>query len=184
VAGKSEAFSREENQVLRASMRKYRADRKLTQKQIGDILKIEQQNLGLTIHVHVYMIWPMPNDDLTHDLEDLNLAATRVQQRLAGMRAEVAALVGADLRSLLVEHAELDDLKSEWIANHPPGSAARSTADADAEWSAICARAWDHDRALITFARSVRDAGLDVQMPLPTPAPARVNGGTYPESRL
>lgn len=46
MTGKRQVFSDEENNVLRAALRKFRDTNDLTQKQIGELLGIEQQNAG------------------------------------------------------------------------------------------------------------------------------------------
>lgn len=46
MAGKQEAFSEDENRVLRTALRKLRADEGLSQAGVGRILGIKQQNAG------------------------------------------------------------------------------------------------------------------------------------------
>lgn len=46
MPGKKEAFTPEENAVLRAELSRYRAEHRLSQSEIGELLGIKQQNVG------------------------------------------------------------------------------------------------------------------------------------------
>lgn len=46
MSGKKAAFTDAENEVLRGRLREYRQERGLTQREMGELLGIEQQNIG------------------------------------------------------------------------------------------------------------------------------------------
>lgn len=125
--------------------------------------------------------------DLAHDLEDLNLAATRVQshleQRAYQLRQQAEAL-GPDLLATLVELANITDEhrahRAKWA-----GVTYDDSEEQRREWAPLCGRLCAIEDHIKRVAIAVRDAA---QLPLPTPKPASVRPAgemaVYPESRL
>lgn len=164
MAGKPEAFSAEENKVLRGALRELREERQLTQAEVGRLLGIKQQNAGR-------LLGPSPHTGMGRQTANRLAEALGFRDAeefllergvLAGMKATPAGNEWTD-RDAAIRWARLLKIDERAIANVVQ------------RYTDSIARSWPPKRWIARFGQEEVEIAADASAARP-PRPPRVAG--------